>query len=331
MIAGMATQAQTLPRLRQALTLSLALQGGGAHGAFTWGVLDRLLEEPALQFDGISATSSGAMNALALAQGWLDGGREGARAALAKLWESVAAQSSLLRWAFALGAGPAGKSILLGLTHYFTPQEVNPLGINPLREIATGLFDFERLRHSAPFRLFIATTRVRDGALVVFDDQRLSLDALLASACLPQMFAPVEIDGEIYWDGGYAGNPALEPLIYQLRSRDLLCVLVQPLEQARPPRSARDIRERISELGFSTTFLRELETVRRAQQYLAYTFPISWIGRRSERLRIAIVEPGESLDAFSAKTKISPTLGFLRELRDIGRERADRWLSTQSR
>jgi NTE family protein len=236
-----------------------------------------------------------------------------------------------MRWAFATGAGRAGKSMLLGLTQYFTPEEVNPLGINPLREIATGLFDFERLRHTAPFRLFIATTRVRDGALVVFDDQRVSLEVLLASACLPQMFTPVEIDGEIYWDGGYAGNPALEPLIYHLRSRDLLCVLVQPLEQAQPPRSAREIRERISELGFSTTFLRELESVRRAQQYLAWTFPISWIGRRIKRLRIAIVEPGESLDAYSAKTKISPTLGFLRELRDIGRERADQWLSMQSR
>jgi NTE family protein len=319
----------SVPTLRRGLTLSLALQGGGAHGAFTWGVLDRLLEEPLLQFDGVSATSSGAMNAVALAQGWLDGGRDGARAALGKLWESVAAQSSLARWAFP--AGPAGESMLLGLTHYFTPQEVNPLGINPLREIAAGMFDFERLRREAPFRLFIAATRVRDGALVVFDDRRLSLDALLASACLPQMFAPVEIDGEIYWDGGYAGNPALEPLIYRLRSRDLLCVLVQPLEQAQPPRSARDIRERISELGFSTTFLRELETVRRAQRYLAYTFPISWIGRRIKRLRIAIVEPGESLDAYSAKTKISPTLGFLGELRDIGRERADQWLSTRSR
>ncbi len=316
--------------LRRQLTLSLALQGGGAHGAFTWGVLDRLLEEPLLQFDGISATSSGAMNALALAQGWLDGGRDGARVALSRLWESVAAQANMTRWAFASG-GTAGESMLLGLTRYFTPQEINPLGINPLREIAAALFDFERLRRAAPFRLFLAATRVRDGALAIFDDSRISLDALLASTCLPQMFAPVEIDGEIYWDGGYAGNPALEPLIYQLRSRDLLCVLVQPLEQPQAPRSARDIRERISELGFSTTFLRELETVRRAQEYLAYAFPISWIGRRIKRLRITLIEPGESLDAYSAKTKVSPSLGFLRELRDIGRERADQWLLARSK
>lgn len=313
-----------VPTLRRPLTLSLALQGGGAHGAFTWGVLDRLLEEPLLQFDGVSATSSGAMNAVALAQGWLDGGRDGARAALARLWESVAAHNNVMRWAF---AGAAGESILLGLAHYFTPQEINPLGINPLREIATGLFDFERLRRQAPFRLFIAATRVRDGALAIFDDSRLSLDTLLASACLPQMFAPVEIDGEIYWDGGYAGNPALEPLIYELRSRDLLCVLVQPLEQAQAPRTAREIRERIGELGFSTTFLRELETFRRAQKYLLRTFPISWIGRRIRRLQIDIIEPGESLDAYSAKTRLNTRIGFLHELRDIGRERADQWLS----
>jgi NTE family protein len=324
MIGGMET---SVPILRRPLTLSLALQGGGAHGAFTWGVLDRLLEEPALQFDGVSATSSGAMNALALAQGWLDGGRDGARAALSRLWERIAAQSSVMRWAF---AGAAGESMLLGLAHHFTPQEINPLGINPLREIANGLFDFERLRRASPFRLFVAATRVRDGALAVFEDSRLSLEVLLASACLPQLFAPVEIDGETYWDGGYAGNPALEPLIYQLRSRDLLCVLVQPLEQARPPRSAREIRDRISELGFSTTFLRELETTRRAQAYLMHTFPISWIGRRIKRLRIAIVEPGESLDAYSAKTRLNTRLGFLHELRDIGRERAGLWLSARS-
>ncbi|HEY2396171.1 MAG TPA: patatin-like phospholipase family protein [Rudaea sp.] len=314
----------SVPTLRRPLTLSLALQGGGAHGAFTWGVLDRLLEEPLLQFDGVSATSSGAMNAVALAQGWLDGGRDGARAALGRLWESVAAHSNMMRWAF---AGAAGESILLGLTHYFTPQEINPLGINPLREIATGLFDFERLRRLAPFRLFIAATRVRDGALAIFDDTRLSLDTLLASVCLPQMFAPVEIDGENYWDGGYAGNPALEPLVYGLRSRNLLCVLVQPLEQAQAPRTAREIRDRIGELGFSTTFLRELETFRRAQKYLLHTFPISWIGRRIRRLQIDLVEPGESLDAYSAKTRLNTRIGFLHELRDIGRERADLWLS----
>jgi len=308
---------------------SLALQGGGAHGAFTWGVLDRLLEEDSFVIDGISATSSGAMNALALAQGWLDGGRDGARAALSGLWERVASHSNLLRWAFSTPVGAATESLLLGLAHYFTPQEINPLGINPLRDIANASFDFERLRKQAPFRLFLAATRVRDGRLVLFSGDDLGIDAVLASTCLPQLFAPVEIAGELFWDGGYAGNPALEPLIYQCRSADILCILVQPLE-ASLPRSARDIRERIGELGFSTTFLRELGTVRRAQQSVMRTFPLSYIGRRLKKLRIDLIEPGESLAEHSAKTRRNTRLGFLQSLRDIGREQAAAWLERRN-
>jgi len=308
---------------------SLALQGGGAHGAFTWGVLDRLLEEDSFVIDGISATSSGAMNALALAQGWLDGGRDGARAALSGLWERVASHSNLLRWAFSTPVGAAAESLLLGLAHYFTPQEINPLGINPLRDIANASFDFERLRKQAPFRLFLAATRVRDGRLVLFSGDDLGIDAVLASTCLPQLFAPVEIAGELFWDGGYAGNPALEPLIYQCRSADILCILVQPLE-ASLPRSARDIRERIGELGFSTTFLRELGTVRRAQQSVMRTFPLSYIGRRLKKLRIDMIEPGESLAEHSAKTRRNTRLGFLQSLRDIGREQAAAWLERRN-
>jgi NTE family protein len=309
--------------------VSLALQGGGAHGAFTWGVLDRLLEEPAFRVDGISATSSGAMNALALAQGWIEGGRDGARAALSELWERVADQTSLLRWAFSSPAGAATETLLLGLTRYFTPQEINPLGINPLRDIALSLFDFERLRRDSHLRLFLAATRVRDGRLKLFGNEQLSIDALLASTCLPQLFAPVEIDGEIYWDGGYAGNPALEPLIYECAAPELVCILVQPLELAHPPRSAREVQERISELGFSTTFLRELDTLRRAQRSLSSPFPLSWIGRRLKHLRVSLIEPGESLAAHSAKTRLNTRVGFLRNLRDIGRERAQEWLQRQ--
>lgn len=310
--------------------VNLALQGGGAHGAFTWGVLDRLLEEPALAIEGVSATSSGSMNALALAQGWLDGGRDGARATLAALWEGVASRTGLLRWAFSTPAGAATETLLLDMARHFTPQEINPLGINPLRDIAAALFDFERLRRESRFRLFLAATRVRDGSLVLFDNTRLDLDALLASACLPQLFAPVEIDGEMYWDGGYAGNPALEPLIYECDSAAILCVLVQAIEHAEPPRSARQIRERISELGFSTTFLRELGTVRRAQRAVAGTLPFSAIGRRLKALRIGMIEPGESLDAYSAKTRLNTRLAFLRELRDLGRQQADAWLATRA-
>src|SRR5262249_29602889 len=153
------------------------------------------------------------------------------RTVLHALWQSVATQTSLLRWAFSSPAGAATETVLLGLARYFTPQDINPLGLNPLRDIAAALFDFERLRERAPFRLFLAATRVRDGRLPLFGNGQIGIDALPASTCLPQLFAPVEIEGEQYWDGGYAGNPALEPLIYQCRSANILGVLVQPLER----------------------------------------------------------------------------------------------------
>ena len=307
-------------------TISLALQGGGAHGAFTWGVLDYLIEEGSLDFDGISATSSGAMNACALTQGWLDGKRDGARAMLANLWESIGAQASLMRWAFASPAGAATERILLGLTRYFTPQEMNPLGINPVKNIAASLFDFDKIRKKSPFKLFIAATRVRDGRLMLFDNANLTLDALIASTCLPQLFAPVEIDGEAYWDGGYAGNPAIEPLVYRCNAETIACVLVQPIERAQPPATAREIGERITELSFSTTFIRELETLQTAQNMLAKNFPLTPLGQRLKKIDIQIVEPGESLDSYSAKTRLTARIDFLRELRDLGRERAQAWL-----
>ena len=321
---------QTPLPIRKPLSISLALQGGGAHGAFTWGVLDRLLEEAWLSFDGVSGTSSGAMNALALAQGWMDGGREGARACLSALWEAVARETKLVRWAFAGPAGRTAETMLLGLTRYFTPKEINPLDYNPVRNIASALFDFERLRRESPVDIFLAATRVRDGRLQLFDRTGLTLDALLASTCLPQVFAPVEIDGEMYWDGGYAGNPAIEPLLYRCRAADILCVLVQPLERAAPPRSVSEIGERVVELGFSTTFLRELNTLWMAKQSLARAWPWSWLGRRLKRLRLHIIEPGESLDEYSAKTRINARIEFLRDLRDLGRHCAQTWLDTHA-
>ena len=315
---------------RNTLTVSLALQGGGAHGAFTWGVLDRLLEERWLAIEGISATSSGAMNALAFAQGWLDGERDGAREMLGRLWETVAQETSALRWAFAGPTGSTAETMLLGITRHFTPKEMNPLDFNPVRAIATRLFDFERLRDSAKQQIFLAATRVRDGRLAIFDRAHLSVEALLASVCLPQLFAPVEIDGEMYWDGGYAGNPALEPLIYQCASADLLSILVQPLEHSQPPTTMRQINERIVELGFSTTFTREVDTLLKAKDSLDHTFALTWLGRRLKGLRLHIVDPGESLDDYSAKTRLNTRLGFLRALRDLGREQMQRWLETNA-
>ena len=310
------------------ISLNLALQGGGAHGAFTWGVLDSLLQDGRFGFEGISATSSGGMNALALAQGWLDGGRDGARAALQALWESIAAQTSLVRWAFSTPAGATTQTLFGSLTRHFTPSEINPLGINPVRQVAARLFDFERLRREASIKLFLAATRVRDGQLELFDNERLSLEALLASTCLPQLFPPVEIDGELFWDGGYAGNPVIEPLIYRCRGRTIVCVLVQPLERAEAPRSARQISERIAELAFSNTFLRELSSLRTAQRSIKRTMALSWLGRRLKNVDVQLLEPGESLDTHAAKTRLDTRIGYLRNLRDLGRERTEAWLDT---
>lgn len=299
--------------------LSLALQGGGAHGAFTWGVLDRLLEEPALAVDGVSATSSGAMNALALAQGWLEDGRDGARAKLQALWQAVAAQSNPMRWAF-------GSSLLSSWANHFTPEQINPLGLNPLRALGERLFDFERLRAQAPFKLFVAATRVRDGALKLFGNDELSIDALLASTCLPQLFAAVVVNGETYWDGGYAGNPALEPLVYRCTAAHVVCVLVQPLSRPQLPATAREIAERVAELGFSTTFLRECDSLVHAQAALRGSVPLSALGRRMKALRLHLVEPGDTLSEYRAKTRLNTELGFLLELRDLGRDAGERWL-----
>jgi len=306
---------------RAQTTTSLALQGGGAHGAFTWGVLDRLLEQGSISFDGISAT-----NALALTQGWLEGERDGARAALSALWESVAKQTSLMRWAFSSPAVASAERMLVGLARYFTPREINPLGINPVRAIAETQFDFERIRAQAPFKLFVAATRVRDGRLVLFDNASLTLDALLASTCLPQLFAPVEIDGEAHWDGGYAGNPALDPLVFRCTAQQILCVLVQPIERPQAPTTAREIAARITELGFSTTFIRELETLQRLQGMLPTYFPLTPMGRRLKGIDLQIIEPGESLEGYSAKSQLNTHLAFLHELRDIGRDCAQAWL-----
>jgi len=308
----------------RSVDLLLALQGGGAHGAFTWGVLDRLLEEPDFGIEAVSATSSGAVNAVAMAHGWIEDGREGARAHLARIWQRIGEKSSLASWGFAPSA--SGGAWLLELARHLTPAQFNPLGLNPLADLLDELIDFERLRAAPPFRLHIAATRVRDGALVLFGNHRITRDAVLASTCLPQLFDAVEIDGETYWDGGYAGNPALAPLVYEARARDLLCILVQPLERPLPA-SARAIADRAMELAFTTTFLRELESLATAQRMIQGKLALTSLGRRLQSLRLHLLEPGESLAEAGGKAKLDTRPTMLRALCALGRERADAWLA----
>ncbi len=297
-------------------TVGLALQGGGAHGAFTWGVLDRLLESSELSFDRISATSSGGLNALAMAQGWMNGGREGARSCLDVLWQRIAGHPHAAAWIFG-SRMPASQANAQNLHRYYGARHINPQPGNPVAQIAEVMFDFDQLRAESPFPVYLAATRVRDGALAIFGPDQLGVDAVLASTCLPQIFAPVTIDGETYWDGAWAGNPALEPLIGHDRSAVVLGVLVQPLNHSEVPTSPEKIATRIGEFGSSSAFLRELRSL--------------VMGAIPVHQSIQLIEPGEPLHEFHDKSVFTNAIGFLSALRDHGRHCADQWIAHPER
>ncbi|MDD3353911.1 patatin-like phospholipase family protein [Zoogloea sp.] len=313
--------------------LSLALQGGGAHGAYTWGVLDRLLEA-GLPLEGVSGTSAGAMNAMALAQGWTRGGPEGARESLSVFWEAVADstpfQLDLLHSLNPAGDGalPGPMAMLVGLAKLFSPYQLNPFELNPLRDVVRACFDFEHVRRECPLKLFIAATQVRTGKVRLFHTGELTEAALLASACLPTLHHAVEIDGEAYWDGGFTANPAIYPLIHECETRDILLVLLNPLSRPEAPRSVDEIATRSMELGFSTTFLREMRMIAHARHAIAEGAgwrPQGRFERRLTGLRFHLIEAEELLAAGKA-SKLNAARAFLHDLRDMGRARADAWL-----
>ena len=324
--------------------LDLALQGGGSHGAFTWGVLDRLLEEETLEIAGISGTSAGAMNAVALAAGLMEDGREGARATLRRFWQRVAESSPFHQ----LTAGPW--SSLLGpdnpwlqawtaplqqfgqiMGSQLSPYQLNPLNLNPLRAILEDTVDFERVRHCDRTHLFIAATQVSTGELRIFRQNELTADMVLASACLPLLFQAVEIDGEAYWDGGYAGNPSLLPLISETPADDLLLVQINPTRRDDLPTSASDILERTNEVTFNASLLKELRTIGLIKEVIeaagrpdcTYDRPLF---RRVDDLRLHRLEADAQLSKLSATSKTRTGWDFLSRLHDMGRQAADDWL-----
>ncbi len=311
-------------------TLNLALQGGGAHGAFTWGVLDALLEDGRLHFDGVSGTSAGAMNAVALAQGLMTGGRAGAREALARLWTAVAGSTPFDTTLPTVNEGvslnPALKA-MLQWTQYFSPSQLNPFDLNPLRDIVSEQIDFKRLRHHSPVKLFIATTQANSGKVRVFRNNELTVDTLLASACLPTLHRAVMIDGEPYWDGGYTANPAVFPLFYECDSRDILLVLLTPLKFKETPDTSEDIRSRILEIAFNSTFLREMRMFAHLREYVSNArFQLGRFERRIARTHFHVLEAEDLLGDLSADTKLAANLRFFETLRDQGRARAQDWL-----
>lgn len=311
--------------------ISLALQGGGAHGAFTWGVLDALLADSRVRFEGLSGSSAGAMNAVVLANGWINGGRVGARQALDDFWTAVGKQMPMgmvtRGESDAIRLSPASK-LLANWAGYFSPSQLNPFDLNPLRDLIAGQVDFEQLRAACPFKLFVGATQANTGKLRVFREGELTLDMLLASACLPKIHHAVEIDGEPYWDGGYSANPAVFPLFYDCDSSDVLLVLLSPLQRDDTPRTTEEIDARIVELAFSAHFMREMRMFAHAVDYASPGFfTMGRLERRLQRMRFHMIDSSNVASLQRTDTKLLVHPPFLERLREQGQVRATAWLA----
>jgi NTE family protein len=314
--------------------VDLALQGGGSHGAFTWGVLDRLLEEPWLKIEAISGTSAGAMNAAVLADGWTKDGASGARAALDAYWERVAAAAIfsplqrtpldrlLGRWS--LDYSPAFVTFDL-MSRVFSPYDLNPRGFNPLASILDASIDFERLSRS-PIKLFVTATNVHTGRGRIFRNAELTPDVLLASACLPTMFQAIEINGEPYWDGGFAGNPTITPLVRESDAHDTILVQINPRERTGTPRTATEILNRLNEVSFNATLMKELRMIALMRQVVdpGSGEGARWAGMRMHRIMTDL------MNDLSYSSKLNGERAFLVVLHEEGRRAASAFLAAHA-
>ncbi|MEL6285522.1 MAG: patatin-like phospholipase family protein [Pseudomonadota bacterium] len=319
-------------------SISLALQGGGAHGAFTWGVLDRILEDGRLNIKAVTATSAGAMNALALANGLHDDGAEGGRASLEYLWREISRAGAPLAAvssqamptmfdAFNPFASFTPFNFASALSSFASPYDLNPFDYNPLREVLASAIDFKAVQAS-PVELFIAATNVETGRVRIFKDEDVTIEAALASACLPQTFRAVEIDGVPYWDGGYMGNPALFPLIYSGAPGDVLLILLNPLIRRGTPRSAGAIQDRLNEISFNSALISELRAIAFVQKLLDENWLADRMKNDYRRLNIHAIRGGQMLCDLSLESKYDTRWTFLSKLKEMGRDHADRWLET---
>jgi NTE family protein len=314
-------------------SVSLALQGGGAHGAFTWGVLDALLEDGRLAIEAITGASAGSVNAVVLAEGWLEGGADGAREQLSRFWQRVSLDGALppaqrhllnLLLGYWHADGSPARTWLDAWASTLSPTERNPLDINPLRDALTELIDFERVRSCQQAKLFVSATNVWTGKARIFERAELTADHVLASACLPTVFPAVEIDGEPYWDGGLVGNPPLFPLFYDTATDDILLVQINPIERRATPRTMREIQNRLTEITFNANLLSELRAVGFVRRLIDS-------GKLStdayKRVRMHRIAGDGKLDAFAASTRLNPEWSFLQELHALGRSAAKQWLA----
>ena len=308
--------------------VNLALQGGGSHGAFTWGVLDRLLEDERLSFEGISATSAGAVNAVVLADGLAAGGRDGARDALRVYWQKVSALSargifkpSLVDKGSDFGIEHSLGFWFLKMTYLTSPYQMNPLNRNPFKELLAEAINFERVRGQTDLKLFLCATDVQTAKVKIFPGKELRLEHLLASTCLPLLMQSIEVDGEYYWDGSYAGNPAIYPLVYDCDSRDILIVHITPSERPGVPTTSPAIMNRMQEISFNTSLIREMRMIASYNKLIEQ-------GRMSggKLMFVHVIEAEEFIRAFSWTSRLNANWDFLQHLHSMGRARADQWL-----
>lgn len=314
--------------------IAIGLQGGGAHGAFAWGVLDRLLEDGRIEVEGISATSAGAMNAAVLAYGLLQGGSDGARTALRDFWRDISRSAAAhnpfrkLPWEKHFHPGHSLEhSPMFLLTDWWlrllSPYEFNPLNVNPLRDVLARHVDFAALRQSCPIRLYLCATNVQSGKMRIFSSEEMSIDAVMASACLPLLFQAVQIDGEYYWDGGYVGNPAIFPLIYHCGTRDVVIVHINPILRKGVPKTASEILNRINEVSFNSTLMRELRTIGVVTSMIQQG---KLSGGGLKEVMIHSIRSDETMSALGISSKFNADWDFLSLLHEQGRAQAETWL-----
>jgi NTE family protein len=327
------------PEVVASKPINLALQGGGAHGALTWGVLDKLLEDDRLLIRDISGTSAGAMNAVALADGYARAGRDGARESLGKFWRAVsdAAMLSPIRRSFwdqiwgrySLDHSPS-YLFFEGLSRVFSPYEINPLGYNPLRDILAAQVDFNNVNDHPYVRVYVTATNARTGRPRIFGPGEITVDSVMASACIPQMFPAVEIDGEAYWDGGFSGNPALYPLVISSSAPDIVVVQVNPLIRHETPRTAREIINRVNEISFNSALIKELRSIAILQRAARGAAAKGLDLRPYSDTYLHLIHVDTEVEDLSASSKLNAEWSYLRLLFERGRSWASGWLDSCS-
>lgn len=326
--------------MRTTKTLNLALQGGGAHGAFTWGVLDRLLEERRIEIDAISGTSAGAMNAVVLVSGYQKGGREGARGALENFWRAVSRDGRMspiqrgvmdkLLGNWSLDKNPFFLAMDVA-TRFVSPYDFNPFNINPLRDVLEREVDFEALRKNRDIRIFLSATNVHTGKVRVFQGKEITADVVMASACLPFLFKAVEIDGTPYWDGGYVGNPPLFPFFRSGEGGDILLVQTNPVLREQTPQSAREILNRMNEITFNSSLASEFRAIGYVNRMLGSKLLRRFTGRAAAEIRLHRIAAGEEFLDLTSSSKFNVDWSFFQHLRDIGRADTDAFLKRHFR